>query len=76
MANSFNGPDKDGKQKNAVIPKKKIKAEVLRKINKRKYGLMLKYFYSLICLRVYTLYLLMLILSLLSHYVFYRSLHL
>jgi len=75
MANSFNGPDKDGKQKNAVIPKKKIKAEVLRKINKRKYGLMLKYFYSLICLGVYILYLLMLILSLLSH-VFYRSLHL
>ena len=44
MANSFNGSAKDDKQKNAVIPKKKIKAEVLRKINKCKYGLMLKYF--------------------------------
>ena len=44
-ANSYNGSAKDGKGKKAVlIPKKKIKDDVIKNINKCKYGLMLKYF--------------------------------
>ena len=44
-ASSYNGSAKDGKGKKAVlIPKKKIKDDVIKNINKCKYGLMLKYF--------------------------------
>ena len=61
-ASSYNGSAKDGKAKKAVlIPKIIIKDDVIKNINKRKYGLMLKYFIRYICLRVYILYLLMLI---------------
>ena len=37
-ARTYNGPAKNGKVRKAIlIPKSKIKEEVIRKINKRKY---------------------------------------